>query len=118
MSINRELFRKVAEQVEDRPDLHDQAEWGASPACGTVRCVGGWAIHLTYPGEGVYQATYGRGYTKPSLLARELLGLDEYQADSLFYGVCDWQARVIVREFADTGESPLLTALSRLRDEE
>jgi hypothetical protein len=45
----RELRLKVADHIENHPDLHNQADWGDgsdNPACGTPCCVAGWACHL------------------------------------------------------------------------
>ena len=43
-----ELRRKVADQIEQHPELHNQSSWGdGTPTdCGTPCCVAGWACRL------------------------------------------------------------------------
>ncbi len=41
-----ELRRRVAEQILEHPDLHDQRVWGQMESCGTPCCVAGWACRF------------------------------------------------------------------------
>lgn len=127
---NRELFQKIHDVISVRPDEHLQStwEWG-SGTCGTVRCVGGWAIHLT-TGKPVY-ADGGSATLRPETvdlarhhgippnsgdqliraLAQKLLGLDDDLAQRLFFYVPDEVARGVVRAFAegrDRDAAPIL----------
>lgn len=56
--VNRAMFARIAAQIGDHPETHDQTEWELSPEeradlldlpveeCGTTRCVAGWALHF------------------------------------------------------------------------
>lgn len=49
--VNVELLSAVAEQIRNRPDLHDNGFWAARVKTGkasfTMHCAGGWAIWLS-----------------------------------------------------------------------
>ena len=50
--LNSALFQKIHEIVTAQPDEFSMNTWEAGPhtndsACGTVRCMAGWAIHLS-----------------------------------------------------------------------
>lgn len=53
LTPNIPLLRKVLEQIDAHPELHDQGSFDAtayddrSNACGTSHCVAGWAIVLS-----------------------------------------------------------------------
>lgn len=47
-TINRDLFRKIHEQITNHPESHDQGSFeGVDYTCGTTRCVAGWANWFT-----------------------------------------------------------------------
>ena len=111
---NRDLFYRIADQIEKEPTSYDQGFWCVTQAeyieelrfevefgdatqekldraldvpaseCGTVACVAGWACFLT---SGSTMVPLD-GWTRS---ARELLGLSSQEADLLF---CDtWKPR-------------------------
>ncbi len=70
-----ELRRRVAEQIREHPELHDQSDWGGESkdaSCGTPCCVAGWACRL---GGG------DRGHSVPAAAIR-LLHCDGYRLPS------------------------------------
>ncbi|MCI0564075.1 MAG: pentapeptide repeat-containing protein [Nitrososphaera sp.] len=59
----QELRLRVADHIEQHPELHNQNAWGdgsADPFCGTPCCVAGWACHL---GGGSYGLTVATAAT-------------------------------------------------------
>lgn len=56
--MNTELFRKILAKVEAEPQAFDMSTWEAfpAPACGTTRCIAGWAVYLE-TGVPLYQMT-------------------------------------------------------------
>jgi hypothetical protein len=104
MAFNRELADRIIEQIETHPEQWDQGNWSTfSSECGTVCCVAGWACELsgiqTIPWSGV---TTLEGRIKDT--ARHLLGLDVYQADSLFQYTMTHDVDVIKRKFKEFEE--------------
>ncbi|QMP84435.1 hypothetical protein HUN42_00057 [Streptomyces phage Dagobah] len=107
--VNRELFQKIHEVITLHPEQHDQSVWEEpDPTCGTTRCVAGWAITLT-----TGKPVYGKGYVlhpatlalgkRPGVpsIAGELLGLNDAEADVLFYRTGSDKARDVVKAFAE-----------------
>lgn len=92
MERNRELFEKIAAQIEETPHLWDQNVFAEKEECGTVMCVAGWATQLTcglkesdVDPEFLTPAN-GRGFSEH---AAEVLGLDDQEAHALFFGSWD-----------------------------
>lgn len=56
------------------------ADFDVSKTCNTTMCIGGWAVHLF--GD---QYVEEHGYFAVSEVAADLLGLDDYEANNLFY---------------------------------
>jgi hypothetical protein len=119
--INHELFREIHDVISVHPEWHLQSTWEwAGAACGTSRCVAGWAIHLT-TGAPVYADQISAIlHSKTVALAREhgvakeswgedlvpataqkLLGIDGEAAHRLFYIVPEDVARDVVQAFAE-----------------
>lgn len=99
--INRELFRKVYDQITAHPETHDQDEFESS--CGTTRCVAGWALHFYNPNQDIRQTAFEINdsvHGGPGNAARKILGLSEHQAGRLFYEVSDKEAVEIVKKCA------------------
>jgi hypothetical protein len=80
---NRELFKKIYDQITTHPEHHWQDVWEAEvsefdsrrsgdPLCGTARCVAGWALHLS--GRSVEDAI-NAGHAV-DVLAADLLDID------------------------------------------
>lgn len=130
--LNRELFQKIHQQITDRPETHDQSSW--ETACGTSRCIAGWAVHLTTnapvyePGSLSESLSFQTRSladdilpehvlrTVPSI-ARHLLGLDAEEAGRIFYAI-DEDARLAVRLAAEGTEEQFSEFVARLVDPE
>jgi hypothetical protein len=100
---NTILMRRVYEHVTRHPETHDQAHWNT--------CVAGWAVRLHGEygllktgnplTEGLHAVNFRTGrITYTDVLATELLGMDEDEANGLF-GVTeamavDWLEDLIV----------------------
>lgn len=107
MERNRELFEKIAAQIEETPDRYNQNEWrDTNNTCGTAYCVAGWAVALakgedwfeenessttvveTFRMDGSSMLTT-EPYVPSALImdtAVEELGIDDEEADVLFAG--------------------------------
>jgi hypothetical protein len=75
--MNVELLRKIAAVIQEKPAEFDMNDWLTVHSCGTSYCIGGWACKMT----GADNYKFGA--------AREALGLDQEEADLLFY-CTDW----------------------------
>lgn len=105
MSINTELFQKIYDQIAQHPETHNQAVFEMHDACGTVRCVAGWAI--TLEGRVDQKGSIYDGVVSARAiltLAAELLGLSEAQANELFYAVTDAEAVELCHRYATKGD--------------
>jgi hypothetical protein len=76
--VNSELFRKVADKIENQPELYCQAHIDDYTECGTAHCIAGWAHFLTYGDTyaGLDKADYRPEDSRHILSAQELLGID------------------------------------------
>lgn len=87
--MNVKLLRKVKKHILEEPRRYDQdatvctSQPGSPyegkhvyPACGTIACIGGWALVLS-----------GKKNSSDLGIARQLLDLDYEQADRLFGGI-------------------------------
>jgi hypothetical protein len=104
--VNRELFKKVYDQIAEHPDTHWQGDFEADvedgaggyredgvPVCGTTRCVAGWALHFS--GQRVNDSL------DPGRDAARLLGLSVDAASVLFSGsLPETEAVALVRFYA------------------
>lgn len=99
---NTELARRVLEHIEAHPEQWNQSRWALRSDCGTSYCFAGHAVHLTHP-DALYMfgldlhdgddrdaavkvlipGVAGPQYVRT--IARELLGLSDYNATLLFY---------------------------------
>jgi hypothetical protein len=108
---NIPLLRKVYHFLEKHPEKHDQATW-----CGTQQCVAGWACHFagwrpTQDAALVAEAaeegfpedfvTDGSVVANVEIVARNILGLDRYEATRLFYAGYCASALGYLRELAE-----------------
>lgn len=71
MIRNRELFDKIADQIEQHPETYDQNHY----RCGTAHCVAGHAVAIS----GLEMSQWDT-----EAAARELLGLTDDEGDTLF----------------------------------
>lgn len=89
----------LTRQREDRfPELMDY------PACGTIGCVAGWVQQLVAPRKSIMEAdeTGFRTFRAP-VIATNVLGLTETQADELFAGSAAGSTRGQTRQHAIRG---------------
>lgn len=75
---NLPLLRKILDHIDAHPEEHDQETWES--ACGTTRCVAGWALH--FDGQKV------RADGSIPRRAREVLGLTVSESEALFFDTC------------------------------
>lgn len=95
MGYNTAMFKKVHDQITERPELHSQADWEYTLAngCGTTRCVGGWTLHFLNPGLPVSDvASLLDEHGRTDRAAAQVLGLNEAEADHLFYNTTEEEA--------------------------
>lgn len=107
--LNTELFRMIDRQITDRPESHDQGTWVGTGACGTTRCIAGWALHFTDPDRDV-SVTARRIIRENNIplptpdvigtAARLVLGLSPSEADALFYSP-ESRSAELVRQYAN-----------------
>lgn len=80
------MAQRVLDYIHEHPEQHDQKQFfGASYDCGTTMCIAGTALFLEYgiqSDSAFYQRDFGLTFTD---VAGPLLGLDENEADDLFY---------------------------------
>lgn len=100
---NTELLERTMQYILDHPERHDQVNY-----CGTSQCFAGWAAHLegwkivsTFPAvvekNGVRRQVGG--------LAKELLGLTNVEANTLFGGDnARYELQLMVKDLVN-GES-------------
>lgn len=128
--MNIELFRKIDEVIQALPGQHYQGTWETMTACGTTRCIAGWAVALTT--NAPLFDVYGNPTRETSQISREfglsdgfnigaigrrLLDLTPQQAGRLFF-TDDETARDAVRCFAAGDEAGGLAVLAGGIDEE
>lgn len=117
--INQELFGRILEQIRKDPKSHEQSDWTSATECGTRHCIGGWAIHfaatdlgLIHDGISYYrvlpEVARSVGIENPEnagsdRTAAKMLGLDEFEADDLFYGNTNAEALELVEKYALKG---------------
>lgn len=94
------LAQATAEYITEHPEEWDQNTWGEGGlSCGTRACFGGTAciiageaalcIHAGWPEFGHLDFTHDPGERSFSDVAQELLGIDRFDRESLFFG--DWE---------------------------
>lgn len=105
---NVEKLRETLEYIKAHPKEHDQGIWAGKGPCGTTRCMAGTVVHLSPDHEIIWpkfdpefhevgeqlEAEGCRNLRtgterQISEVAAELLDLDEYQEDDLFYNSTD-----------------------------
>lgn len=129
MTVNRKMFRELDEIIMEFPELHHQASWQSSPeqngTCGTTRCIAGWAVWLkakelglvsrkrddidrdllvqVAQHLGINRAEYQRQDELYGEAGALILGLDGWEADSLFHDYSTVRVPVRVKSYAETG---------------
>lgn len=93
--VNLDLLKEIHQKITTTPEGWVQETWAMQKECGTSYCIAGWACVLSgyeVNFENVEPDSYGE--QEVSYLAngecidskgKELLGLDDWQANSLFY---------------------------------
>lgn len=131
--INQDLFGRIDKIIQSEPESFEMGCWerpsiqfvsldGETVACGTTRCVAGWAIHLTH--EDKFGAT-GKPLSKmtndlgghPEAYARvgaEVLGLTKMEADELFYG-SNYGSKNVLHAYATGGRKAGLEAMDEYK---
>lgn len=122
--MNIELFRKIDEVIQNTPEKHYQGTWETITACGTTRCIAGWAVALTTNaplfnryGNPTYETLrISREFglsdgSNIGAIGRRLLDLTPQQAGRLFL-TDDETARDAVRCFAAGDEAGGLAVLA------
>lgn len=93
MARDEGLLRKVGDRVATYPHTYDQYAWlEQDERCGTVGCLAGHTVLLHPEFRGVIAdelVLVGDAVEHLPVVAREQLGLTEYEADVLFHA--DWQ---------------------------
>ena len=89
MERNEELFRQVADAIEEHPESYDQTSYIAKTKCGTVACIAGWATTLVkFNGNALaaHEWHYDRdtGVDELHDCASAALGLMDDEASELF----------------------------------
>lgn len=118
---NAELFAKIRDIIRDNPEQHDQSTF-EDDACGTTRCVAGWAIYLeagaplftSDPGVrltpevkaleerlGLVRGGFEDDLDMVPVIAQKLLGLNDRQAHQLFYRMNNRRALELVERYAE-----------------
>lgn len=118
---NAELFAKIRDIIRDNPEQHDQSTF-EDDACGTTRCVAGWAIYLeagaplftSDPGVcltpevkaleerlGLVRGGFEDDLDMVPVIAQKLLGLNDQQAHQLFYRMNNRRALELVERYAE-----------------
>lgn len=87
--MNVELLKKVQSTILEEPKRLNMDRWWDTqestvqllcggkehmPPCGTIGCIAGWATHLA-----------GKDSDWPNLQAMDVLGLEYFQGEALFY---------------------------------
>lgn len=103
----RKLAADILEQITSEPDTHNQTQWGSTNdpenhECKTVACVAGWAAILTNQVRYEYNEVYGNYSILPAScdsssdipsIGEKALGLDDFDAEMLFYDCTNFQAK-------------------------
>ena len=108
-TINTKLFNRIAKKITEHPEKFDMGAWldwgdeGYRSGCGTIACIGGWAVLLSKSKlsestqkklekeladhkDGTWRWASSLNFRKE---AQKLLGLSKTQADNLF-DVASW----------------------------
>lgn len=115
----RALGEIVLDHLIQHPEQHDQTSFGWRDECGTTACVAGWTIIFAEQqgmqinwgpngGIGVLSTVHmpDGNCLVPFVAAWKLLGLEYDQAERLFYGMDEDQARAYLRELLDAAPVP------------
>lgn len=82
MVLNVELLRRVQRHIRREPESFDMLFWIFERGCGTVACIGGWAVLLS-------GGTHSSGIERDARDARRALGLNLGAGDRLLF-LTDW----------------------------
>jgi len=104
----QETAQAVLEQIRTNPETYDQAEF--ETACGTKRCVAGWAAHFHGYKVRVSKYFHSQQWYSPAgdavdieMVGARVLGLRPFDDEELFYETDNAQA-VHALEFLARGE--------------
>lgn len=97
----RTTAQLILDQITEYPETHDQDDFedvSEFRNCATKRCVAGWAVHFN--GYKVTNVVNFDTYDAVADLGRQLLGLDQDEAEWLFYRASNETAAEAVRQLA------------------
>jgi hypothetical protein len=88
MTRNVELLTRVRDLIREDPSKLDMSDW-ARP-CGTTACIAGWAVQLAgdkleFGDHQVVSRAQDGTLCDVDTRAADLLGLNEYEVNALFY---------------------------------
>lgn len=107
--MNKELLRKILNQVEETPEQWLQSSWGLKTSCGTTFCIAGWACVLSgyepippsNPSTRLIEYVQKEGEIfHIQDIAGRLLHLNDDQQEELFYETDEDDAYEILKEWA------------------
>lgn len=94
MTVNAEMLRRIADEIEAHPENYDQAHYRG---CGTKCCIAGHAIRMLGREFANWSPFVLKGGGNVWDVAREALGLRGFcEADVLFHA--DWKPRGTVAD--------------------
>lgn len=73
-TMNAEMFRRIADQIEKEPERYDQNIYGWN--CDSPHCIAGWAL--------VFSGKQHSDVLRPSQKAAEILGINDREMRTLF----------------------------------
>jgi len=91
--VNVPLLQKVLDHITAHPEEWRQSDWASKSACGTAYCVAGHAVVMSGYTASFSSKNWATGFCVKDgrrghidTVAREVLGLDLWQAQDLFHG--------------------------------
>lgn len=126
-TVNRELAAKTAELIRMHPEHHNQNSWSNSNddviitshenlGCGTTMCAAGWASLAAgaHVDTSCDLATLGENVQSIEVMGRLVLGLEEREADKLFYTTTEHNVLIALDHLADYGQINWSTVYSNI----
>ena len=80
--MNTANMLKVAEAIENSPEMYDQASMGV-PKCGSAGCIAGWCLALGLGGKPLLIGAHAGNI-------QEAFEVSDIDARNIFYATWDW----------------------------
>jgi len=109
--MNRPLARKVKKYIREHPRKFDMGIYYDKDECGTTMCIAGTACYLA--GLAMEDLAIGCGEGTFFGEARKLLGLNEEQANKLFYTE-GWPSNLRDRYYTGLSKDAVKAAIARI----